>query len=211
LSALKLNADRIASFDVDQFSVEGCKLLRKKENDPANWKIYQGSILDTAFVGQLGKFDIVYSWGVLHHTGDMWNAIKNAADLVAPGGFFYIALYNKVEGRRGSAFWLNRKRLYNRLPLTGKKVLEWNHILSFFLKALFRGKSPFRVIRNYDSLRGMSWRHDITDWVGGFPYECATIEEVFIFMKTHFPEFTLKNIKSTNSLGNNSFLFKYNA
>ena len=37
---------------------------------PAHWRIAQGSVLDKAYMESLGTFDIVYSWGVLHHTGD---------------------------------------------------------------------------------------------------------------------------------------------
>lgn len=207
-AALELGAKKIVSFDVDHFSVKCCEYMRKKAKSSRNWEIIEGSILDNKFISELGTFDIVYSWGVLHHTGNMWEAIRNSASLVGEGGCYYIAIYNKVEGRKGSAHWLRRKKLYNTSGKVLKYCLEMGHILRFFA-ANIRGKTnPFKIIKNYSSLRGMSWRCDITDWVGGYPYEFAKVEEVFMFMKTNFPEFRLINIKTTNSLSNNWYLFQ---
>ena len=60
----------VVSFDFDPQSVESTKLL-KKEYSTGNteWTIREGSALDAGFLDGLGKYDIVYSWGVLHHTG----------------------------------------------------------------------------------------------------------------------------------------------
>jgi len=96
-AAFTLRADKIVSFDVDPFSVECCKYLHKKANHPGNWKIYEGSILSNNFISQLQTFDIVYAWGVLHHTGNMWQAIKNSLQLVNDNGLYYISIYNKLE------------------------------------------------------------------------------------------------------------------
>ena len=112
-AACVLGATRIVSFDADKFSVRNCKFLWKKANNPEEWKVHVGSILDVEFTSILGCFDIVYSWGVLHHTGHMWRAIINSANLVKNGGYFYFTIYNKVNGLRGSDFWLKIKRLYN--------------------------------------------------------------------------------------------------
>jgi 2-polyprenyl-6-hydroxyphenyl methylase/3-demethylubiquinone-9 3-methyltransferase len=127
-AAYKLKAKKIVSFDIDPFSVECTKYFFKIAGEPKNWKIYQGSILDKKFIQKLGKFDIVYSWGVLHHTGDMWNAIKNAASLVKKNGLFYIAIYNKVDawgiwsdGRFGpSSFWQKEKNFILNYQLSYK-------------------------------------------------------------------------------------------
>ncbi len=204
----QMKPERLVSFDVDPFSVKCCEHMREKAGNPPNWEVLEGSVLDGKFVSELGKFDLVYSWGVLHHTGDMWDAIKKSAHLVNKNGYYYIALYNKVEGGRDSEFWLKVKKLYNRHPLVGRYVLEPFYMFVYFLSNLLGFRNPFKNLKNYKSRRGMNWRINVTDWVGGYPYEYATVEEVFQFMKSHFPDFQLVNIKSTNGLGNNWFLFK---
>jgi len=209
-AAFNLGASKIVSFDVDIFSVECCKYLHKKAHNPKNWEIYEGSILDNNFTSKLGKFDIVYAWGVLHHTGKMWEAIKNSARLVNKGGYYYVAIYNKVEGRRGSMFWLKIKKLYNSSPRIGRSVLETLYMLNYFVGNLIRLRNPITNIKNYKSKRGMNWRTDVTDWLGGYPYEFAKVEEILKFLKANFPDFNLVNIKKTNGLGSNWYLFRRN-
>ncbi len=208
--AFKLGAKKVVSFDVDHFSVECCKYLHKKANSPSNWEIYQGSILDSNFISELGKFDIVYAWGVLHHTGKMWEAIENSARQVDKNGYYYIAIYNKIGGRKGSEFWLRIKKIYNSSPKIGKQAMEMLYILMYvFIPNLMRLRNPLKNIKDCKS-RGMDWRTDITDWLGGYPYEFATVEEVFKFMKVKFPNFNLVNLKAKNGLVNNWYLFKIN-
>src|SRR5215472_16938785 len=94
LAAHRLGARRIFSFDYDRDSVATTERLRRYAGDPANWTVRQGSVLDTGFMQTLGEFDIVYSWGVLHHTGDMWVAVRNATLPLKSDGLFFIALYS---------------------------------------------------------------------------------------------------------------------
>lgn len=206
-AAYRLGAKQVLSFDVDPLSVECCERLHKEAGSPENWRVHTGSVLDEGLISQLGKFDVVYSWGVLHHTGSMWDAIRNSASLVGDGGRYYIALYNNVGGIRGSRTWWKIKRLYNRSPAAGQRLLESTFTVGYLAGDLIRLKNPIKTIRNYRKNRGMSWRTDIIDWLGGYPYEYATVEEVFKFMKAEFPHMTLVNIKTTNGLGTNSFLF----
>ncbi|HTY22723.1 MAG TPA: class I SAM-dependent methyltransferase [Desulfomonilaceae bacterium] len=211
-AALNLGATRIVSFDVDAFSVQCCRYLHSLANNPANWEIYEGSILDKTFLDSLGSFDIVYSWGVLHHTGKMWESIVNSCELVAPHGYYYIALYNKVTSRNGAPswihpFWLSVKRLHNAHPALGRYVLEPAAMAAYAMLVMARLENPAKHVRNYRSNRGMSWGTDAADWLGGYPYEFATVEEVFKFIKEKFPDFNLINIKTTSGRGLNWYLF----
>jgi 2-polyprenyl-6-hydroxyphenyl methylase/3-demethylubiquinone-9 3-methyltransferase len=52
----------------------------------------------------------------------------------------------------------------------------------------------------------MSWRIDIKDWLGGYPYEYASVDEVFNFVKRL--GFSLENLKCNIGLMNNEYLFK---
>ena len=212
-AAFNLGAKRIVSFDLDPFSVECCKYLRARVNNPSHWEVCEGSVLDRGFLSGLGTFDIVYSWGVLHHTGHMWDAIEQSAALVNPGGHYYIAIYNKILARNGSTswihpFWLKVKTIYNTYPTLGTYILEPLAMTAYLAIVVARGENPIAHIRDYKSHRGMSWRTDATDWLGGYPYEFATVEEVFKFIKGKFPDFNLVNVKVTSGRGLNWFLFK---
>ena len=78
LAARSLGA-KVYSIDYDPKSVE-CTRELKKRYFPGddNWVIEEASVLNKQYMTSLGKFDIVYSWGVLHHTGDMQKALNNA-------------------------------------------------------------------------------------------------------------------------------------
>lgn len=208
LAAHELGADRVVSFDFDPESVMCCQTLRQLAGEPETWNIFRGSVLNDAFLCTLGKFDIVYSWGVLHHTGAMWKAIENAACCATPHGIFFFAIYNRYRASilRRSETWWQIKRLYNRLPSLGKKTMEWAFITVWFLLELIKGRKPWHEIRNYESdMRGMDWRRDVTDWVGGWPYEYASpreIEECMVLLG-----WDLQHIKPTTGWGCNEYVY----
>lgn len=207
-AAYKLGAQRVMSFDLDPKSVACAVDLKNKAGNPPHWETQEGSILDEKLLARLGQFDIVYSWGVLHHTGRMWDAIINAAKLTAPRGYLYIAVYNRVPGRLGSDFLLATKKFYNRSPRAVRFIMEYLFLAKFCFSHLIRGKNPWKKMRNHAVKRGMSYRRDVSDTLGGLPYEYATFDEVFHFMREHFPDYTLVNLKTVSDIGNNWFLYR---
>ena len=168
------------------------------------WTIETGSVLDRAYLEGLGTFDVVYSWGVLHHTGAMWLAIENAIGRVETArGRLFIALYND-QGWKSHVWWLV-KRLYNRLPrsLQGAFVsavmllTRAAVILKYTIKL-----QPMRAInalRRVDRGRGMSVKYDDVDWVGGFPYEFVSFDTFTAYLEAR--GFVVVNSRKNASLG----------
>jgi SAM-dependent methyltransferase len=208
LAAYRLGAKRIVSVDVDPFSVECTARLHVSIGSPRNWTVVQGSILDKDCVDRLEAADIVYAWGSLHHTGAMWNAIRNTCDLVSSNGRLHLGIYNKVDGRNGSEFWLKVKKLYNRVSMPSKRSMELAYIARYqVLPELIRFRNPLSFWRNYSKSRGMSAYTDVRDWLGGYPYEFASVDEIVRFCEVEFGV-RLVNLRAANNLGVNEFLFQ---
>jgi 2-polyprenyl-3-methyl-5-hydroxy-6-metoxy-1,4-benzoquinol methylase len=215
LSAVRLGADRVDSFDVDLNSVE-CRLELKRRFAPqaTHWQIEHGDVLDKAYLTSLGTYDVVYAWGVLHHTGDMWDALDNIDSLVAPGGLLCLAIYNDQGSR--SILWKQIKRTYNRLPPSFRTPYSVGVMLPRELRAAviaivrLRPLSYLRSWRDYRAQRGMSRWHDLTDWVGGYPFEVAKPEEIFRFFRGR--GFMLQELVTCGGgLGCNQFVFRRSA
>ena len=197
LAAWRLGAD-VTAFDFDPESAACCRELRRRfgEGD-RRWRVEVGSVLDADFLASLGHFDVVYSWGVLHHTGAMWPAVEAAAGRAGPGGRFVVALYND-QGRL-SELWAAIKDGYRRLPRWLRGPYAYGVGAAYFggkavgkaalwpVRWLDRGgvragrpEAFAGVARSGD--RGMSRRHDLVDWVGGWPFEVATPDETVEFL-----------------------------
>jgi SAM-dependent methyltransferase len=190
LAAMLLGAT-VYSFDYDPQSVACTKELKRRYfASDSNWVVETGSVLDKEYLERLGQFDVVYSWGVLHHTGKMWDALANVTKLVKPKGMLFIAIYNRQPFL--TQYWIMVKRLYNKLPLALKSVL--NHcFFVFYMVVLFvadilRRRSPALRYSGING-RGMTLYYDIVDWIGGWPFEVASPEEIFRFYRNR--DFTL--------------------
>ncbi len=180
LAALRAGAARVVSFDYDPDSVATTRRLWEHAGRPSHWEVSRGSVLDRAFVDALPMADIVYSWGVLHHTGDQWTAIRNAASRVAPGGLFYISLYTSDAFKNPPPeFWLDVKRRYNRAGWLGQRAMEAWYIARFEIgwNPLWALRVARRLVRERES-RGMSFYTDVKDWLGGWPMEFSSIADV---------------------------------
>jgi len=212
LAALRLGAARVHSFDYDSASV-GCalELRRRYPNYSERWTVEPGDILDERYVSGLGTFDIVYCWGVIHHTGDMWRGLNLIERTVAPGGRLFVAIYNQQRIMSGA--WRLVKRLYNLLPASLRVPYAVLVMAPLELRALvahiLRGR-PWDYVRSwtrYKSTRGMSRWHDLLDWVGGYPFEVAKPEQIFELYHGH--DFELEHLKTCGGgLGCNEFVFR---
>ncbi|MBK8466531.1 MAG: class I SAM-dependent methyltransferase [Chloracidobacterium sp.] len=213
LAARRLGG-KVHSFDFDSNSFACTQELRNRYfPHDSNWRVEQASALDADYVASLGKFDIVYSWGVLHHTGDMWRALENAVTPTTAGGKLFIAIYNDTGSQTKRWHWI--KKTYCRMPRLLKTLFAVAVILPEEGKSLLKSfitLDPMSYIRSwtqYKNGRGMNRWYDIVDWVGGYPYEVATVDEIFEFYKTR--GFSLTKVKSGGTgLGCNEFVFERN-
>jgi SAM-dependent methyltransferase len=207
LCAYRAGAAEIISVDVDHESVEATRCLHERVGSPENWRVLRGSILDETLLQKLGQSDIVYSWGVLHHTGDMYRAIGNAASLVKRDGLLAIAIYNRwTEGWLTSRRWWHIKRTYIHAPRLGQRAMELLYASYWSLVTLKAGQNPLHVARKYRKTRGMAFWTDLVDWLGGYPYEYASAEEVIDFCERFCNVSCVKSITGLTT-GNNGFVF----
>ncbi len=209
LAARRMGAD-VVSFDYDPQAVSCTAELRRRflPDDPC-WRVESGSVLDIAYLESLGTFDIVYAWGVLHHTGAMLTALTNVASLVAARGLLFVAIYND-QGTR-SMRWRRIKRLY--CSGTAGRLLVSAVFLPYLILAgahadLRAGRNPFTAYRGYGhNTRGMSRVYDWFDWLGGYPFEVAKPEEIFDLYRQE--GFSLMRLKTNGGgEGCNEFVFR---
>jgi SAM-dependent methyltransferase len=199
LAARRLGAS-VYSFDYDPQSVAcTAELKRRYFPDDPQWHVQRGSALDEPYLASLGHFDIVYSWGVLHHTGAMWPALDYAEKLVAPGGKLFIALYNQ-QGL-ASRYWTFVKRIYNRYPVS-KPLWIVLHTAYPVLPSVV-----WRMLRGRKYPRGMNAWVDLLDWLGGYPFEVARPDEITgFFAKRGYRLLQLKDVG--RKMGCNEFVFE---
>jgi 2-polyprenyl-3-methyl-5-hydroxy-6-metoxy-1,4-benzoquinol methylase len=221
LAAQRLGAG-VHSFDYDPQSVACTREMKRRfAPDADDWTIDQGSALDAEYLAGLSPADVVYSWGVLHHTGDMWTAIDLVSQRVNPGGRFWLAIYND-QGRTTSD-WIRIKRCYQALPTFLRPLLVTiiggcllTHRLmraagSSLVHLLTLGNplTPFRSLAEKAQSpdpRGMSRWYDLVDWVGGWPFEVARPEQVIGFLAER--DFALQSLRTVGGrMGCNEFVF----
>lgn len=208
LAAYRLGA-MVHSFDYDQDSVNCTQYLKDTyAKDSDNWSVQQGSVLDKEFLNQFGQVDILYSWGVLHHTGNMYQAFENVSDMVRNGGRLFISIYNDQGGASKRWFWI--KKTYCNSGFFVRQLLSFYTLFRqwtlTFVRDFIKSANPFKTWFQYAHDRGMSPWHDVVDWVGGYPFEVAKPEDVLsFFSKKNYNLIFLKT--HAGGLGCNEFVF----
>jgi SAM-dependent methyltransferase len=179
LAALRLGALEVVAVDLDRKSVETTRTMLEVHAAGKAWRVLEMSVFDLD-ASAIGRFDVVYSWGVLHHTGDMRRALRVAATLVAPGGVFVFALYRRTRLCR---FWKVEKKWYAGASPLGQAVARSIFVGLFRVALPIVGKRSFRqYVKEYSGRRGMDFYHDVHDWLGGWPYESISAGGVQEFM-----------------------------
>jgi len=132
LAFVLLWAKKVVSIDIDDSSLACTQFLKHKFTiDDSKRDIRKWSILDKNLIKNLEKFDVVYSWWVIHHSWNMWEGLDHIAQLVKPSWLLYLAIYNNntypLEGT--SKLWVKIKRIYSKA-----KIFRYNlHTLLSFL------------------------------------------------------------------------------
>lgn len=201
IAAAGRGAKTVRAFDVNSTAVTTSMQNAERYLAPNAPKpdFAEGSILDAEFVRNIGRHDVVYAWGSLHHTGAMWTAIRNAAELVAPNGLFVLAIYN---AHWTSGFWTHVKRLYNVSPKPVRKLMN-----ATFGAAMYAGVWIVARQNPMKKERGMDFWYDVVDWLGGYPFEVASAEEIRKFLEPL--GFRLKRLTTPRvPTGCNEFVFE---
>lgn len=206
LAAIRLGAAKVLSFDYDADSVACARQLLLREGPFENWEIQQGSVLDERWLSGLGKFDIVYSWGVLHHTGAMWTAFQNIILCVRCPGVLFISIYND-QGLM-TKIWTMLKRFYLRSPAMIRNLMVWTYLSVGFGWRTVTSIVHLRPVRQWftGSARGMDVYRDAVDWLGGYPFEAAKPNDVIDFYRAR--GFSLKTVVTKRGSGCNEFVFR---
>jgi SAM-dependent methyltransferase len=222
LAAYRSGAEKIYSFDYDSDSVATTKRLKEFAGNPSQWEVCQGSVLDKEFLGAIEPADFVYSWGVLHHTGNMWEAMDNIVGLGKKDSLYYIALYD-YEAHVNPApksmlngwlfhissttpeFWLEVKQRYNQSGEKEKRKMELWYIWNFMLHGTILA-FPLLLFRffGYKNSRGMALYNDVKDWLGGWPMEFAKRADVKQWAEKH----GLEILTMKTGEANTEYLFK---
>jgi SAM-dependent methyltransferase len=176
LAALRLGASEVLAVDLDPDSVATTRKLLSVHAHGQRWSVVERSVFEL-LTDCSGTYDVVYSWGVLHHTGDMLRALRVAATLVAPGGEFMFALYHRTHL---CWFWKTEKRWYAGASRAAQARARAVYLAVF---RLLHRRTFTDYVATYATKRGMDFYHDVHDWLGGWPYESILPAETDDFMR----------------------------
>ena len=194
----KLGARRVVSIDVDRNSVEATRSLHASAGRPWNWEVHEGSILDERFIGGLGTFDTVYSWGVLHHTAACGKPSPRRRIMTRArnlGGA--VCQRSSVRGRPGAQATLQRG------VTAGEEDDDWTAGGSPDGSARSTGSKSAPMECAEGARDGHLPRHCRLG--RGLPYEVASRQETVDFLQKR--GFVLRKIEEHPERCNNIYLF----
>ena len=177
VAAARLGVRSILAIDLDPNSVATAEALLATHGGDVSWTVRRADVFDL-HPKQHGLRDIVYSWGVLHHTGDVIEAVGKAATLVASDGHFAFALYRPTRLDR---LWVAEKRWYAKAGPRAQGLARSIYVGLLRARLALTGQSFKAHVESYNA-RGMEFRHDVHDWLGGYPYETIAAAEVEALM-----------------------------
>lgn len=173
VAALRLGARSVRAIDYDPHSVATTRAVLARFAGDGDWRVERGDATEPSGLPP-GPFDVVYSWGVLHHTGDMWRAIENTASRVGPGGRLALALYVKTPL---CAAWGVEKRAYARHAWL-RPLVKYPFAGALLAARAVRNRDAISHVRDYRKRRGMEFLVDVDDWLGGYPYDSVVPAEL---------------------------------
>ena len=174
LAALRLGAARVLACDIDPASTNTTRAVLRAHSPSPAFEVVERSIFDLA-PAEVGQFECVYSWGVLHHTGNMMGGLTRACELVSNGGVFAFALYRRTLL---CPLWTLEKRWYARTTPDRQRMAARCYAGAHRFALRIAGRDPAAYLEAYVGKRGMSYAHDVHDWLGGFPYESISPRQV---------------------------------
>ncbi|MGB3747238.1 MAG: class I SAM-dependent methyltransferase [Rhodanobacter sp.] len=172
LAAVRLGARCVVGVDIDPDSVQAATRVFARFAPGLSADFDTCSVLEMT-PESFGTFDLVYSWGVLHHTGDMVRAIETAASLVAPQGELCLALYRKTPY---CGVWRRIKRWYSSAPPAAQQRARSAYGFVRRTVMIMQGRDFAAYVKSYGD-RGMDYDHDLHDWLGGYPFESIAPDE----------------------------------
>lgn len=173
VAALRLGARSVHAIDYDPDSVATTQAVLTRFAADGDWRVERGDALAAGGLPP-GPFDVVYSWGVLHHTGDVWRAIDNTASRVGPGGRLAVALYVRTKF---CPAWTVEKRIYARHAWL-RPLVKYPFAGALLAARAVRNRDAISHVRDYRRTRGMEFLVDVDDWLGGYPYESVVAADL---------------------------------
>jgi 2-polyprenyl-6-hydroxyphenyl methylase/3-demethylubiquinone-9 3-methyltransferase len=199
IAAHRLGATKVVGIDINPRCIEVSQSNRDALASGAPIEFHITSALEPDQLKRFGIFDFVYAWGSLHHTGSMWAAVHNVSACVAPQGILVLAIYNKHVT---SPVWKIIKYTYNQVPSFIQHFMVFIFAgIIYIAKLLVTQTNPLK------KERGMDFWFDVIDWIGGYPYEYATPEEIKHFVCDQGLELR-RYIDSQVPTGCNEFVFE---